>query len=762
MKKFLLVIGAMACLLAFGCDGGGTGTEASAVKQGQFLDSAVSGLYYQTPTRSGYTDENGLFSYEEAETVQFLVGDVSLGATIGKPLITPLDLVAGARDESDPVVTNICRFLQGLDKDGDPENGIALPESAKNDTVDDFVNFKQSIRAFEKDPVVGKALARLKASKRAAMPLASKAQDHMKATLDSVTVFANGFRIFLQGVTYNPDGTSEWRYVVEETQHSENLGYWVLGLPACASVVDASPAGYELVEPDPDTGVSGIKWQTDEAFEAGEFSVILDAAYDKGAVEVSVMAKTSAVGAITGPACEIVTSDADGDGYTIADGDCDDDNPDVNPGMEEICGDGIDQDCDGSDLECPGENAVTATLSNGFQIAYAGVDYNQDGSSTWTYWVEETENSADLSNWVLELPDCVTVTGATPADYELVHPDPNANLNGIKWDVEDDFTAGEFSITLDAQWNEGIVLVAAKGPSVALGVIAGPECTMMDSDFDEDGYTVEQGDCNDKNPEVYPGAEEICGDGIDQDCSGSDLACPSGQETITLSNGFEIAFLGMASNSEGTSSWTYGVAESESSKDLSYWVLGLPACTIVIEASPAGYELVDPDPNTGISGIKWETEDAFEAGEFTVILDGEYAAETVQAAAKAKTWALGEVTGPGCDSEADEDGDGYTEGQGDCDDGDNTVYPGAIEICGDGIDQDCNGNDMPCMGPPGETITCEDLFIPPGHLPPAGECKVWSPGLAPGRQGPPVPCDCSLAPPGTCLIDSNGNLVNCN
>ncbi len=40
----------------------------------------------------------------------------------------------------------------------------------------------------------------------------------------------------------------------------------------------------------------------------------------------------------------------------------------------------------------------------------------------------------------------------------------------------------------------------------------------------------------------------------------------------------------------------------------------------------------------------------------------------------------------------DNDGDGYTESQ-DCDDTNNTIYPGAIEICDDGIDQNCDGYD---------------------------------------------------------------------
>ncbi|MGB1384190.1 MAG: arylsulfotransferase family protein [Flavobacteriales bacterium] len=46
-----------------------------------------------------------------------------------------------------------------------------------------------------------------------------------------------------------------------------------------------------------------------------------------------------------------------------------------------------------------------------------------------------------------------------------------------------------------------------------------------------------------------------------------------------------------------------------------------------------------------------------------------------------------------CFFDVDEDGDGWTDLEGDCDDNNALVYPGALEIAGDGVDQDCDGED---------------------------------------------------------------------
>lgn len=59
----------------------------------------------------------------------------------------------------------------------------------------------------------------------------------------------------------------------------------------------------------------------------------------------------------------------------------------------------------------------------------------------------------------------------------------------------------------------GVVLTAAPAPAWAQA------CGLHD-DCDNDTYTPAQGDCDDTNRNVHPGAVEICGDQLDNDCDG--------------------------------------------------------------------------------------------------------------------------------------------------------------------------------------------------------------------------------------------------
>ena len=123
-SAFLAAVLGLASLLLCSCGGS---TSSDQVLRGQFKDSYVEGVRFATASQSGVTDGSGTFTYRKGETVTFTLGDAVLGSAPGKDLVTPVDLVPGATDEQNEVVTNIARLLQSLDADGDPANGITIP-----------------------------------------------------------------------------------------------------------------------------------------------------------------------------------------------------------------------------------------------------------------------------------------------------------------------------------------------------------------------------------------------------------------------------------------------------------------------------------------------------------------------------------------------------------------------------------------------------------------------------------------------------------
>lgn len=144
MKKFIFGLVFSAPLwLVLGCGGGGGGDSGSGTKNdtntgggaapvvltGKFLDAAVGNIKYNTSTQSGMTDALGQFKYVANETVTFSVGNITLPPVTAGATITPLDL-AGTTDIGNNTVLNILVFLQSLDDDGNPDNGINIPATA--------------------------------------------------------------------------------------------------------------------------------------------------------------------------------------------------------------------------------------------------------------------------------------------------------------------------------------------------------------------------------------------------------------------------------------------------------------------------------------------------------------------------------------------------------------------------------------------------------------------------------------------------------
>lgn len=142
MKINLLITTTFFIVLA-SCGGGGSSNSPSV---GTFVDSPVINISYRTETQSGVTNSRGEFSYFPGETVTFFIGDLEFPSVLAAEVVTPLDM-AGTEDVFHHMVINIIRLLQSLDKDGNPDNGITITDSAKHNAV--ALDFDLSVITFQ-------------------------------------------------------------------------------------------------------------------------------------------------------------------------------------------------------------------------------------------------------------------------------------------------------------------------------------------------------------------------------------------------------------------------------------------------------------------------------------------------------------------------------------------------------------------------------------------------------------------------------------
>jgi len=140
-------------ITTIGCSSGGGSVDPSinTPLTGVFLDSPVDGLGYETDTMQGVTGPGGVFSYHSGESIRFFIGDIELGVTEAMPIITPIDCVEGAIDETDPMVTNMLIFLQSIDFDNDPENGIDITELMHQEAIGMHIDFSGDPNVFREN-----------------------------------------------------------------------------------------------------------------------------------------------------------------------------------------------------------------------------------------------------------------------------------------------------------------------------------------------------------------------------------------------------------------------------------------------------------------------------------------------------------------------------------------------------------------------------------------------------------------------------------
>ena len=159
MLKIKLLLVSLFALALAACGGSGS---SSTVSVGTFTDAGlVSGLQYQTATQSGVTDADGKFNYLPGETITFKIGNIVLGKAIAGPALNTFSLVGIAPPLTSLGVMNktpngklfqkainISVFLQTLDADANPQNGISIPSQAIELAANTTLNFNQQLYEF--------------------------------------------------------------------------------------------------------------------------------------------------------------------------------------------------------------------------------------------------------------------------------------------------------------------------------------------------------------------------------------------------------------------------------------------------------------------------------------------------------------------------------------------------------------------------------------------------------------------------------------
>ncbi|MBI2258317.1 MAG: T9SS type A sorting domain-containing protein [Flavobacteriia bacterium] len=218
--------------------------------------------------------------------------------------------------------------------------------------------------------------------------------------------------------------------------------------------------------------------------------------------------------------------------------DCDDSNVGINPGATDIPDNGIDEDCNGSDATSnPIDNDGDGVDSNSdcddndpnvYQNATVYIDNDMDGYDNGTALICMGTN-----------PPFGYISTSLGVDCD----DFNGNVNPGATDIPDngiDENCDGQDATGGGTDNDGDGVDASMDcndtdPNVYqmvtlfidtdLDFYDAGAVEMCIGDFPPNGFTdfTLGSDCNDFNAEIYPGANEIPDNGIDEDCDGSDL-----------------------------------------------------------------------------------------------------------------------------------------------------------------------------------------------------------------------------------------------
>jgi len=339
-----------------------------------------------------------------------------------------------------------------------------------------------------------------------------------------------------------------------------------------------------------------------------------------------------------GDVLECIDEDGDGFGFgALCDGpDCDDTDPTVYPGAPELC--------DGQDNNCNG------IIDEGVRVT---AFYDNDGDGYGDPEISEEFCIDEIpDDWVLDNTDCNDDDDTVyPGAPELCDGQDN-NCNGII----DEGAQREYFFDSDGDGfgDDEITEIFCFGEQ-------------------PDGWVDVGGDCNDNDDTVYPGAPELC-DGQDNSCDGR------------IDNVEGLFFFDGDGDGWGTDT---NVVDGCPPPGEPYVDRGGDCNDEDASIFPGAPELCDGQDNN-CNGIIDEG--------FDLTRDPAHCGTCNNACVTFQECQAGTCVNI-C---LDVDGDGFF-GAGlcerageDCNDNDPNIYPGAPEICDNGIDENCSGYDAVC------------------------------------------------------------------
>jgi hypothetical protein len=326
-------------------------------------------------------------------------------------------------------------------------------------------------------------------------------------------------------------------------------------------------------------------------------------------------------------------------GFTDRADDCDDADPHVSPTGIEVCN-GTDDDCDG-DVD---EDAVDPL------IWYADADGDGFGDTTdWTRACEAPSGHVDTAG------DCAD-------DDDAISPDAQEICNGTDDDCDGrtDDADPDVDTSAGGTWYADTDADGFGDAAAPVAACAQPSDTSGDAT-----------DCDDTDPGIHPAAAEVCDGAVDEDCDG---LVDDADDSVT-----------------GTSTWAldddgdgYGDADAAVAACLqpSGTVADASDCDDAdAGVNPAASEVCDGAVDEDCDGLVDDDDGDVDLS----------TGSTWYADADADGFGDASATTTACAAPA-----GYASDADDCDDTDASVSPDATEICGNGVDDDCDGTATGC------------------------------------------------------------------